>query len=431
MKRKGDEESGRDFGTESEEVHSSQEITGIPPPVSVPAVPRTRGDVEAMNRFFSPAKPPVVTVRSSTVLTITYGFGDASGLGKGSTIEDFRNGCTPMPSVEGIRYRIGVWEADEAGESSNYREFTNVVEALEEDGDAGRLQYCEVFFFTDNATVETALFKGTSSSQTLLDLVIRFHLLRAKYQVKIHVIHCAGTRMIAQGTDGVSRGCLLDGVMAGKPFLSFVPLHKSALERSPDLEDWISSWAGGDPEFLQPIDWFRRGHDMDGGKLDEEGYWHPIIRSGTFVWSPPPAAADVALEELRKARIKRTKSIHIFVCPRLMTPHWQRQMWRAADLVFTVPVVAPFWPVSMHEPVLIGICLPFCRHYPWQLRGTPKMYHAQGKLRNLFKTNPLAAGPFLCKLLQDGRRYPSMSGKLVIKLLCIKEGGQIPHSLGS
>jgi hypothetical protein len=51
----------------------------------------------------------------------------------------------------------------------------------------------------------------------------------------LHVIHVLGKRMIAQGTDGCSRGVRLEGVMAGKDVLSFVDLGKSALERSPAL----------------------------------------------------------------------------------------------------------------------------------------------------------------------------------------------------
>jgi hypothetical protein len=45
--------------------------------------------------------------------------------------------------------------------------------------------------------------------------------------------------MIAQGTDGLFRRDLLEGVMKGKDFLSFVPHHPSALDRSPELVGWL------------------------------------------------------------------------------------------------------------------------------------------------------------------------------------------------
>eukprot|EP00956_Cyclotella_meneghiniana_P034238 scaffold102682_cov132-Cyclotella_meneghiniana.AAC.1 len=50
--------------------------------------------------------------------------------------------------------------------------------------------------------------------------------------------------MIAQGTDGCSRGVLLEGVMSGQSMLSFVDLDKTAVERSPELLPWIRSWCG-------------------------------------------------------------------------------------------------------------------------------------------------------------------------------------------
>jgi hypothetical protein len=71
------------------------------------------------------------------------GFGDASGTGLGAT---FTCGT-------GFTFRIGVWGSLEKDESSNWKEFTNVVESLEEEAEAGRLEDSEVFMFTDNATV--------------------------------------------------------------------------------------------------------------------------------------------------------------------------------------------------------------------------------------------------------------------------------------
>jgi len=63
----------------------------------------------------------------------------------------------------------------------------------------------------------------------------------------LHVLHVSGKHMQAQGTDGLSRGCLDAGVLAGSSMLSFVPLHQSALEIEPTLYDWVVSWACDDP----------------------------------------------------------------------------------------------------------------------------------------------------------------------------------------
>jgi hypothetical protein len=49
--------------------------------------------------------------------------------------------------------------------------------------------------------------------------------------------------MMAQGTDGLSRGSTYRGVMAGTPFLEYASLHQDVLDRQgPTLEDWVLSW---------------------------------------------------------------------------------------------------------------------------------------------------------------------------------------------
>ena len=99
----------------------------------------------------------------------------------------------------------------------------------------------------------------------------------------------------------------------------------------------LESWMGKDIEFLTPEGWFTQGHDQKGGAHDAQKFWQHKIVPGTFVWTPPPAAADVALEELRKARIKRQDSTHFFVCPHLLTSEWLQQLWKTADLIIQVP----------------------------------------------------------------------------------------------
>jgi hypothetical protein len=196
-----------------------------------------------------------------------------------------------------------------------------VIEALEERGRAsGNLSDCMVLFCTDNSTVESAVHKGTSTSPKLLDLVIRFHQLQSKHGIAILISHVSGKRMIAHGTDGLSRGLLNEGVMAGESFYACIPFNLSASSRSSSLVPWIGSWAGEDVTHLQPEDWFERAHDASGWKMGPDNFKTPRIKRGCYLWTPPPAAADVALEQLRQARHKRQDSFHIFVCPKLMTP---------------------------------------------------------------------------------------------------------------
>ena len=55
----------------------------------------------------------------------------------------------------------------------------------------------------------------------------------------MHVIHVAGTRMIAQGTDGLSRGIPMEGVMTGVDMLFFVDISKGAFERHLPLLEFV------------------------------------------------------------------------------------------------------------------------------------------------------------------------------------------------
>jgi hypothetical protein len=44
-------------------------------------------------------------------------------------------------------------------------------------------------------------------------------MLEMEFGLTIHIVHNLGKRMIAQGTDGCSRGSLMEGVMAGEDML--------------------------------------------------------------------------------------------------------------------------------------------------------------------------------------------------------------------
>ena len=383
-------------------------------PTMVTASPSLINDVKALAEIFEQASVPVVSVRCRKLLTVVYGFGDASGTGLGST----------FTCGSGFNFRIGVWGAEEDEESSNWKEFTNVVEALEEEGAEGNLNNSEVFMFTDNSTVESCVSRGSSSSPKLLSLVVRLQGLSMRVGIKIHVFHVAGTRMIAQGTDGVSRGYLGHGVMAGETMSAFIPVHLGAMQRGDPgvLYQWIKGWAGAGAILLDEMGWFQQGHDIDGWTRGSDGCQRPnIVAEGrTYIWAPAPMAAEVALAEMRKARIKRQNSAHIFVCPRLCGTQWLRHLYKAADFVFEVPVGSTVWPSDMHEPLLIGVLFPFLRVEPWQVRGTPKMYSMGGKLRQMFKESEVDACHLLCELWAFCFHLQGLSKSLVRRMLYIR-----------
>ena len=128
----------------------------------------------------------------------------------------------------------------------------------------------ENFHFTDNSVVEAAVFKGTSSNQKLFELVLNLKELELTEGLRIHLVHVAGTRMIEQGTDSLSRGSMFEGVMKTGDMLSWVPLHLSALTVQPNLMDWLRSWFIT-PFTLQPLtpyDWYLKGQDIVGFELN-------------------------------------------------------------------------------------------------------------------------------------------------------------------
>jgi hypothetical protein len=109
-------------------------------------------------------------------------------------------------------------------------------------------------------------YKGNSTSKHMFELILRLRKLEMAGDLVLHVIHVAGTRMIAEGADGGSRGDMNQGVMAGQPILDFIPLHLSALERSNKVEAWVHSWWDNERGELQTLTlegWFEEGQQED------------------------------------------------------------------------------------------------------------------------------------------------------------------------
>jgi hypothetical protein len=283
-------------------------------PRLVITVPRLEQYLKALLALTDPLVPPERAVRSKHLLQVCYGFGDTSGQGFGSII-----------LLDGtVEWESGSWKEFYKTESSNRREFENLVQRLESFSKYHHDAAIEVFMFTDNYVTECAYFEGTSSSPIMFGLVLRLRKLELHSGWKIHVIHIAvaGTRMISQGTDGLSRGDMLTGVTGGAGMLTFIPLALTAVERQPELMEWVDSWWGtGNNSWLTP-----------------EGWYAGSSRIGTYVWCPPPAAADEALEQLCKCHLKRPGGVaNIFIVPRLLTSRWRKRGFRVGTFSFTIP----------------------------------------------------------------------------------------------
>ena len=372
-------------------------------------------DLEALKALTNFDLPPLRVVRPSHSVHVYYGFGDASGKQFGSTkTGSFRPLTKEVESDDSAsqtRYRVGLWDADIQKESSNYKEFRNLVDVVEEEAQAGRLSNCEFFLCTDSATAESCYYKGSSRSPLLHDLVIRLKRLEMEFGMVVWLIHVAGTRMIAQGTDGCSRGSLIEGVMAGEDMLSYLELDRSAFDRSTSLLKWVRGWTSKlSLEPLSPEGWFEEGHGVSGGKKDTNGVWIPahVSAGNLFLWAPPPAVADAALEQLLIATHKRTDLFHVVLVPRLMRPLWRRLFHKACDFVFKVEPTHLFWPASMHEPLWVGVVLPFTHHRPWRFKRAPLLVEMGSSLRQVLTSGEGDGGNILRKLLSLPRRIRSL-----------------------
>jgi hypothetical protein len=146
-------------------------------------------------------EPPRVPVRASQTAA-GYMFGDASCGGFGTSLWSEETGM--------IDLTYGTWGSSTSKQSSNFREFTNFVRRVEQLVKGGKLKRgTKLFLFTDNFVTEMIWHKGTARSPLLHGLVQRLRKLEMDGSLFIVVVWVAETRMIAQGTDGLSRGGLV------------------------------------------------------------------------------------------------------------------------------------------------------------------------------------------------------------------------------
>ena len=384
-------------------------------PAQVKPVPRLIWDLEALHTLTSRDKAPVLLIHTSKIFVAKYVFGDASGAGFGSSWYDGENLTT----------EFGIWTERGSSQTSNFREFSNFVIKLEKEAKLGNLTGCELFLFTDNSTTEAAFHNGTSSSKKLFDLILRVRVVQLEYGVRIHIIHVSGSRMIEQGTDGLSRGNLFEGVMTGQDMMNFIPIHQSAHERESSLLPWIRKWTGiRSLDILSPRDWLWRGQGLsDYSETNTDGVHLPQdSNEPVLLWMPPPCVADVAVEYLRKSYLKRPHITHIFVVPKLMSYRWRKYLLKVGHFSFYVDAGNGLhWPKSQHESLFVCITLPQLHCPPWTFHRSAKVLAMERKLREVQKSKERTECIILRKFWTFFRRVQSMSDDMVSKVLSSRQ----------
>jgi len=185
------------------------------------------------------------------------------------------------------------------------------------------------------------------------------------------------------------------GISLGYDLRLYLPLNVSAFEvKDNKLKDWCKSWMGSDYSSpLEPLDWFGKGH-----------------QPGVHIWSPPPAAALVAMKELAMSRHKRPYDVtHVVLIPRLLwQEEWRRRFEKEVDFWFSLKPCNS-WPNAAFEPLVIGISFPMIRSYPWLVRLQQSEVVAAGRaLSSMPKASDLEVRDYLRKLWSSPRPLPTV-----------------------
>ena len=198
----------------------------------------------------------------------------------------------------------------------------NLVNAVEKLYREGLLKNYELFLYTDNSVADYAYYRGSSSSRLLFLLILRLRKIQMAGLLILHVIHISGRKMIECGVDGLSRGMTNKGVMQGIPMLHYLPMHMLAIERSDGLLPWIRTWWLNEEKLIH---------------LSPEGWYSQVFEQGNYLWTPPPAASDAALEQICRNFHLHHCNFHIVCIPRLMTSRWRKQLLKVCDLYVEIP----------------------------------------------------------------------------------------------
>ena len=269
---------------------------------------------------------------------------DGSGFGTGGCGYDLGKGA--MPRVE---FFAGLWRGEATSMTSNWKELRSILLALRRERQRGErtgtrpsLWRTRIYHATDNVVSESILLKGTSTSPKLQQLLREIAYEQRLMQCDLVPVHVAGKRLIAQGTDGLSRGQTHVGSMSGTTTNvdEFNPLTARPSAPAPPLAEWARQRWPDHRLLVQPDQW-TAAH----------------VCGKATLWMPPPMLARRAVTTFLRCRMMAPETTSaVFLLPRRHTAPWRRQLRHFASVTRVRAGEGAHWPESEFEPLVVAVC---------------------------------------------------------------------------
>ena len=146
------------------------------------------------------------------------------------------------------------------------------------------------------------------------------------------------------------------------------------------------------------------------------------------MWTPPPGAADAAVEKLGKAIHKKSYTFYMMIIPRLLTSKWRKQLGKTTDLMFEIKAGTSLWGIDQHEPLICCLYFPLSSSFPWRHRNREDVAGIGRKLSAMWEDPDANVGALLCQLCQHAWRVRELPRCMVRDVLQSRETRRIHYS---
>jgi hypothetical protein len=288
------------------------------------------------------------TCRSVQAGTLIPTWGDGSGTGTGGTYQ--------LPDSK-LEMWMGVWAPQVFHFSSNWKELRTLLATLERAREQrDKVRGATFFYFTDNIVSYYIVSSGASPSPLLHQLIVDIKTLELELDCQIEVVHVPGTSMIAQGTDGLSRGVWVTPLHDQVDQKTLIAEVFAPVPFSHTLGSWIVQQL-----YLHPATTWQHGDWSKEWRLAE------VLNKFT-IWAPPPeVAAQLIFFLLQCWTEKPLSTAFALIVPRVLQKHWHRVSRHVLEIcVFPRDVIPAPWTNQLLK-------IPACLLYvPSHVRSLPK-----------------------------------------------------------